>query len=40
MYARYLDSDFPVALWLAERVLAREPNHSLAQLVLEACRKR
>jgi hypothetical protein len=40
MYGCYLASDFPEAMVLAERVLAREPEHTLAQLVLEKCRER
>lgn len=40
MYGCYLASDFPEALVLAERVLEREPEHALAQLVLEKCRER
>jgi hypothetical protein len=40
MYGSYLESDFPEALVLAERVLEREPLHALAQLVAEKCRER
>ena len=40
MYGCYLASDFPEALVLAERVLAHEPDHALAQLVAERCRER
>jgi len=40
MYGCYLASDFPEALVLAERVLQAEPEHALAQLVLEKCRER
>jgi hypothetical protein len=40
MYGCYLSSDFPEALVLAERVLQAEPDHALAQLVLEKCRER
>lgn len=40
MYGCYLASDFPEALVLAERVLEKEPDHALAQLVLEKCRER
>lgn len=40
MYGSYLASDFPEALVLAERVLQAEPDHALAQLVLERCRER
>ncbi|MBX3201423.1 MAG: hypothetical protein KF894_25025 [Labilithrix sp.] len=40
MYGCYLASDFPEALVLAERVLAHEPEHALAQLVAERCRER
>lgn len=38
MYGSYLESNFPEALVLAERVLEKEPTHSLAQLVAERCR--
>ena len=38
MYGSYLESDFPEALSLAERVLERMPEHALAQLVAERCR--
>jgi hypothetical protein len=40
MYGYYLASDFPTALLYAERVLARYPDHALAQLVAEQCRER
>jgi hypothetical protein len=40
MYGSYLESDFPEALVLAERVLEREPAHALAMLVAEKCRER
>jgi hypothetical protein len=40
MYGSYLQSDYPEALVLAERVLDREPDHALAQLVAEGCRDR
>lgn len=33
MYGSYLASEFPEALDLAERVLAKQPDHTLAQLV-------
>jgi hypothetical protein len=38
MYGSYLQSDFPEALVLAERVLEKQPDHSLAQLVRERCK--
>ena len=38
MYGSYLASDFPEALVLAERVLERQPQHALAQLVADRCR--
>jgi hypothetical protein len=37
MYASYLESNFPEALELAERVLDRDPSHGLAKLVISAC---
>lgn len=40
MYGCYLQSDYPEALVLAERVLDREPDHALAKLVMEGCRER
>jgi hypothetical protein len=40
MYGCYLSSDYPEALVLAERVLEREPDHALAQLVIAGCRER
>jgi hypothetical protein len=40
MYGCYLASDFPEALVLAERVLERQPEHALAQLVLKECKER
>jgi hypothetical protein len=40
MYGSYLQSDYPEALVLAERVLVREPDHALARLVAEGCRDR
>ena len=40
MYGSYLQSDYPEALVLAERVLDREPDHALAKLVVDGCRER
>lgn len=40
MYGSYLSSDYPAALVLAERVLAQEPDHALAKVVLDECRSR
>ena len=40
MYGSYLQSDYPEAMVLAERVLEREPDHALAKLVFEGCRTR
>lgn len=40
MYGSYLQSDYPEAMVLAERVLEREPDHALAKLVIEGCRTR
>ena len=40
MYGSYLQSSYPEALVLAERVLEREPDHALAQLVRDGCRTR
>ena len=40
MYGSYLQSDYPEAMVLAERVLEREPDHALAKLVFEGCRSR
>ena len=40
MYGCYLASDFPAALVLAERVLALQPDHALARLVLDRCHER
>jgi hypothetical protein len=40
MYGSYLSSDYPEALVLAERVLAQEPDHALARVVLDECRSR
>lgn len=40
MYGCYLASAFPEALALAERVLAYEPEHSLAKFLAERCRER
>jgi hypothetical protein len=40
MYGSYLQSDYPEAMVLAERVLEREPDHALAKLVAEGCRER
>ncbi|CAN5917637.1 hypothetical protein BH11MYX4_BH11MYX4_64470 [soil metagenome] len=40
MYGCYLSSDYPEALVLAERVLEREPEHALAQLLVDGCRER
>ena len=37
MYGSYLQSDYPEALVLAERVLEREPDHALARLVAQGC---
>lgn len=37
MYGSYLQSDYPEALVLAERVLEREPEHALAKLVAQGC---
>jgi hypothetical protein len=38
MYGSYLKSDFPEALVLAERVLEKQPDHALAQLVRDRCK--
>lgn len=38
MYGSFLESDFPEALVLAERVLAEQPDHALAQAVVDRCR--
>lgn len=38
MYSNYLQSYYPEAIVLAERVLERDPAHELAKLVLEGCR--
>lgn len=40
MYGSYLQSSYPEALVLAERVLELEPDHALAQLVRDGCRTR
>lgn len=40
MYGNYLQSNYPEAMVLAERVLEREPDHALAKLVFEGCRAR
>jgi hypothetical protein len=40
MYGSYLQSNYPEAMVLAERVLEREPDHALAKLVFEGCRER
>ena len=40
MYGSYLQSNYPEAMVLAERVLEREPDHALAKLVYEGCRAR
>ncbi len=40
MYGSYLQSNYPEAMVLAERVLEREPDHALAKLVFEGCRAR
>jgi hypothetical protein len=40
MYGSYLASDFPEALVLAERLLERQPDHALAQAVIDGCRER
>jgi hypothetical protein len=40
MYGSYLASNFPEALVLAERVLQKQPDHALAQLVADRCRER
>jgi|GEM_PF-1697469 len=40
MYGNYLQSNYPEAMVLAERVLEREPDHALAKLVVEGCRAR
>jgi hypothetical protein len=40
MYGNYLQSNYPEAMVLAERVLALEPDHALAKLVFEGCRAR
>lgn len=40
MYGNYLQSNYPEAMVLAERVLEREPDHALAKLVYEGCRAR
>ncbi len=37
MYGNYLQSNYPEAMVLAERVLEREPDHALAKLVFEGC---
>jgi hypothetical protein len=40
MYGNYLQSNYPEAMVLAERVLEQEPDHALAKLVYEGCRAR
>lgn len=40
MYGSYLQSNYPEAMVLAERVLEREPDHAFAKLVAEGCRER
>jgi hypothetical protein len=40
MYGNYLQSNYPEAMVLAERVLEREPDHALAKLVFEGCKAR
>ena len=40
MYGNYLQSNYPEAMVLAERVLEREPGHALAKLVYDGCRAR
>jgi hypothetical protein len=40
MYGNYLQSNYPEAMVLAERVLEQEPDHALAKLVFEGCRAR
>jgi hypothetical protein len=40
MYGSYLQSDYPEAMVLAERVLEHQPEHALAKLVFEGCRAR
>ena len=40
MYGNYLQSNYPEAMVLAERVLEQEPDHALAKLVYEGCRMR
>ena len=40
MYGNYLQSNYPEAMLLAERVLEQEPDHALAKLVFEGCRAR
>lgn len=40
MYGSYLQSNYPEAMVLAERVLEREPDHALAKLVFEGCKAR
>jgi hypothetical protein len=40
MYGCYLQSDYPEAMVLAERVLEREPDHAMALLVRDGCRDR
>jgi hypothetical protein len=40
MYGRYLASEFPEALELAEQVLVHQPDHALAQLVAMRSRAR
>jgi hypothetical protein len=40
MYGNYLQSNYPEAMVLAERVLECEPDHALAKLVYEGCRTR
>jgi hypothetical protein len=38
MYGCYLESDYPAALALAERVIHQKPTHALAHVVADRCR--
>jgi hypothetical protein len=40
MYGSYLESDYPRALGIAERLLEADPDHKLAELVAARCRAR
>jgi hypothetical protein len=40
MYGRYLASDFPAALALAEKMLDEAPEHAMAMIVAQRCRER